>query len=202
VQTEINKYLSSLSNKKTSPVKIGYVGRFAPGGYTKGIEDLINYANFSQTMNLNNEITLVGATESEIETYNSLRISLGISSKYLKIRPHVSHSMAVKMMSNFDALILPKYSSEYYIGMPLKLLEYLASGRITIIANIDLYTRFFNQSFKPFLYTPGDLISLDYSLNSALNDKKLREKLNAGVNFASNFTWQRRTSKILRSYDI
>ena len=153
-------------------------------------------------MNLNNEITLVGATESEMEAYNSLRISLGINSKYLQIWPHVSHSVAVKMMSSFDALILPKYTSESYIGMPLKLLEYLASGRITIIADIDLYTKFFTQSFKPFLYTPGDLLSLDYSLNSALKDKKLREKLNAGVNFASNFTWQKRTSKILQSYDI
>ena len=202
VQVAIDKYLNSLADKKRRPVQIGYIGRFAPGGYTKGIEDLINYAKFSQTMNLNNEITLVGATESEMEAYNSLRISLGINSKYLQIWPHVSHSVAVKMMSSFAALIPPKYSSESYIGMPLKLLEYLASGRITIIADIDLYTKFFTQSFKPFLYTPGDLLSLDYSLNSALKDKKLREKLNAGVNFASNFTWQKRTSKILQSYDI
>jgi glycosyltransferase involved in cell wall biosynthesis len=202
IQVEINKYLSSLMNKKERPIQIGYIGRFAPGGYTKGIEDLINYAKFSQAMNLNNEITLIGAIESEIEDYNSLRISLGINSKYLKIKPHVSHSIAVRMMRSFDVLILPKYSSESYMGMPLKLLEYLSSGRITIIADIDLYTKFFTSSFKPFLYTPEDMLSLDYSLNSALKDKKLRAKLNAGVNFASNFTWQKRTSKILKSYGI
>jgi hypothetical protein len=202
VQVEINKYMNSLMNKKGKPIQIGYIGRFAPGGYTKGIEDLINYAKFSQAMNLNNEITLIGAIDSEIEDYNSLRISLGINSKYLKIRPHVSHSIAVRMMRSFDVLILPKYSSESYMGMPLKLLEYLSSGRITIIADIDLYTKCFTSSFKPFLYTPEDMLSLDYSLNSALKDKKLKAKLNAGVNFASNFTWQKRTSKILQPYGI
>ena len=201
-QFEINKYLNSLTNKKGRPVQIGYIGRFAPGGYTKGIEDLINYAKFSQTMNLDNEITLIGATESEIDAYDSLRISLGINSKYLKIKTHVSHSIAVRMMRSFDVLILPKYSSESYMGMPLKLLEYLSSGRITIIADIDLYTKFFTASFKPFVYAPGDMLSLDYSLNSALKDKKLKAKLTAGVNFASNFTWQKRTSKILQSYGV
>ena len=202
VELEISKYLDTLNSRKEKPIKIGYIGKFAPGGYTKGIEDLIQYAKFSQSMNLNNEITLVGATKNEIKFYNSFRDKLGISSQYLKIKSQVSHSVALELMRSFDALILPKYSSQSYVGMPLKLLEYLASGRITIIADIDLYTKIFDSHFKPFLYTPGDVLSLNKSLGSAFEDKKLSKKLIDGVEFASNFTWRKRTTKILSACDI
>jgi glycosyltransferase involved in cell wall biosynthesis len=103
-------------------------------------------------------------------------------------------------MKSFDVLILPAYSSKEYAGMPLKLLEYLSTGKITIMADIPLYRGNFKNNFRPFIYKPGDIISLERSISSALSNVNLSEHLIRGAIFASEFTWTNRTLKMLAKY--
>ena len=190
-------FIDSLESRKHKGIKIAYIGKFAPGNYSKGIEDLIELAKLYSDNNEKFYVTLIGANEEELRVYNNLKNSLHIKDKYLKIRRHTRHSKVIKAMHKYDVLVLPEYRSQEYSGMPIKLLEYLSSGKITVVANTDLYRSLFTSEYKPFFYISGDKYSLDHAIKISLNDKELEKKLIGGIDFASKFTWEKRTLEII-----
>ena len=74
-----------LKTKQKQNLRIGYVGNFAPQGYSKGIEDLIELSRICQLNSNNFEITLIGCTNSEKNSYEVHRKELGIDAAYLKL---------------------------------------------------------------------------------------------------------------------
>jgi glycosyltransferase involved in cell wall biosynthesis len=192
-----SKFVQNLKARNYKDVKIAYLGKFAPGGYSKGLEDLIDLAKLYSDNKDNFYIVLIGATQSELKIFNNLRKQLNIQPKFLKIYKHISHSQILKVITSFDVLVLPEYRSHEYNGMPIKLMEYIASGRITVVADTGLYRSFFTGKYSPFFYKSGDKYSLDRSIRIALRYKNLEEKLIAGVNFSAKFTWEHRTLKII-----
>jgi glycosyltransferase involved in cell wall biosynthesis len=195
------KFVNTLKRRKYKEIRIGYIGKISPGGYSKGIEDLIEFAKYAQNKNLDLSVTLVGATDNELIKLNNTRRELAIKKTYLDFKSHIKHSQALNLMRRFDVLVLPAYSSDKYVGMPLKLLEYLSTGKISIIANVFLYKNIFQNSFNPFYYTPGDVLSLEESINSALRRRDLDKHLVAGINFASNYSWTNRTLNMIYTAD-
>ena len=191
------EFITSLGKKNFRDINIAYIGNFAPSRYSKGVEDLIDLAVFLQHNSLRYYVTLIGATESEIVQFKSRNLQRKINSKYLKVEPYVSHSEALALMKNFDVLVLPAYRGEEYIGMPLKLLEYIASARITVVANIPLYKNLFFENFQPFYYSSGNPESLFESIELAVNSKNLDRNIINGLDFVRRFTWDKRTEKII-----
>ena len=191
------KFIKTLKRRKYKKIRIGYIGKISPGGYSKGIEDLIEFAKYAQNKNLDLSVTLVGATDYELIKLNNSRSKLAIKKTYLNFKSHVKHSQALILMQRFDVLVLPAYSSDNYKGMPLKLLEYLSTGKITIIADVNLYKDIFKNAFNPFYYTPGNVLSLEKSINSAMRIRDLDKHLASGINFASNFSWTNRTLNMI-----
>lgn len=94
-------------------------------------------------------------------------------------------------------IILPKPASEDYLGFPLKCIEAVASGRIVIAARCRTYTDIFSELFQPFWYEPGDAGSLYDFIIEALSDSELEVKINTGLTFAEQFSWETRTKKII-----
>jgi len=191
------EFLASLRKKNYKNIKVAYIGNFAPGNYSKGIQDLIDLAEYSQFNSLDYSVTLIGATKSEIIKFDLMNFSRKIDTKYLEIKPYVNHSEALVLMKNFDVLVLPTYRGSNYIGMPLKLLEYISAGRITVVANTPLYRNLFSKKFQPFFYTPESTESLIETIESAIKTKNLIGRITEGITFAENFTWDKRTTKII-----
>ena len=196
-ENQIDEYIEQLKTKQKQNLRIGYVGNFAPQGYSKGIEDLIELSRICQLNSNNFEITLIGCTDSEKNSYELHRKKLGIDVAYLKFVTHISHSEALIMMKKFDVLVLPLPKDSKYTGMPLKLLEYLAAGRITLVANSVITTTVFQGEFSPYFYLPGNAISLFDSLHFAISDSALKKNIESGIKFASQFTWELRSNKML-----
>lgn len=194
---DVDLFLQSLHQKQFLNLQIGYVGKFAPQGYSKGIEDLISLAKFYKSNGIKNRITLIGSTEKDLNDCLEAQYKSDIREEFLEIKPHVNHSEAIRLMKTFDVLVLPIPNSQEYVGMPLKLVEYLASGRITIIANSELITSLFSPNFLPYCYDKGDFLSLHKAIELAIVDKKLRDQVIMGLEFALKFTWETRTRNIL-----
>jgi glycosyltransferase involved in cell wall biosynthesis len=146
-----------------------------------------------------NEVNLVGCTDAQINYYSNLQLDRKISTTYLKFLPHINHTAALKIMKNYDILVLPMPINTSYNGMPLKLLEYLSSGRITIIAENDLLKPIFGSQFKPYWYLSGDENSLYKMIKLAIQDENLQNNIQQGIEFARQFTWEARTDNILKS---
>ena len=191
------KFADSLKRRSKKGIRVGYIGKIAPGGYSKGTEDLIGLAKYAQLNELKLSVTIVGAAQKDLPKLNVIRKELAIRKSFLDFKTHVKHTRALTLMKSYDVLILPAYSSEQYVGMPLKLLEYLSTGKITIMADTPLYGKNFRKNFRPFIYKPGDIISLERSIYSALSNTNLSEHLIRGAIFASEYTWTNRTLKML-----
>lgn len=199
---EIDQYVKNLDKSTQSIITIGYVGALEPSGYSKGIEELIRLSTYFQNNSLRYKILLIGASESELKKYTNIKNNLNLSSRYLSILPHVSHSEALLGMKKCDILILPAYKSKLYMGMPIKLLEYLISGRITLIGDCELYRNFLPDYLHPLLYSSGDPEVLTRFIKSAHENRNLYKLLEMSVSFSSSFTWEKRTLRMLDSIRI
>jgi glycosyltransferase involved in cell wall biosynthesis len=197
-KTDCQKLVKSIKIRRHQNIRIAYVGKFSPGGYSKGIEDLIYLAQNYSVRGSNFSVTLVGAMRKELDYYQALAKKLKIRPKNLKIKPYVRHSQVLKLLKNFDVLILPEYSNSNYNGMPIKLLEYVSSGRITIVANTKLYQSIFTSKYRPFFYESGSIKSLDQAISSAISANNLEKKLVQGLEFSHNFTWNNRVLKMIQ----
>ena len=195
----IEQYAKSFRNSNKTVSTISYVGAFEPSGYSKGIDDLMNLAIYLQNQLLPYKVQLVGASKTEFLKYSSIKSDLKLSDRYLEVLPHVSHSEALLIMKKSDILILPAYKSKRYMGMPIKLLEYLISGKITFIGDCELYRSFLPPYLYPLMYPSSDPAMMFNYIQSFLDNRNLCEFLELSVKFSSEFTWENRTMAILNS---
>jgi len=196
-EKSVDLFIDQLTKKSKLDIKIGYVGNMAPSGYSKGIEDLINLGKFYKDQNEGSQIKLIGAYPDELIALEKMRMSLGIGTHFLQIEAHVDHSEALLKLKEFDVLVLPISANKNYVGMPLKLFEYIASGRIVVVANCKLYKSFFNENYTPYWYESKNINSLHTSINYALGDLNLRKHLISGLEFVKEFTWEKRTLNMM-----
>jgi glycosyltransferase involved in cell wall biosynthesis len=199
-QNSSKLFVSNLLNKmqtKSGKLQIGYVGKFYPNGYSKGIEDLLKLSRVKEPLLETFNISLTGGTEKEILKLKRVISEEQLSIQNLEVNPHVPHALALEKMKNLDVIILPKPDSEDYLGFPLKCIEAVASGRIILAAKCRTYTDVFSDSFQPYWYEPGDASSLYNSIVQALSDSDLEAKINTGLVFAEQFGWETRTKNIV-----
>jgi glycosyltransferase involved in cell wall biosynthesis len=199
-QNSSKLFVSNLLNRmqtKSGKLQIGYVGKFYPNGYSKGIEDLLKLSRVKEPLSETFNISLTGGTEKEILKLKRAISEEQLSIQNLEVNPHVPHALALEKMKNLDVIILPKPDSEDYLGFPLKCIEAVASGRIILAAKCRTYTDVFSDSFQPYWYEPGDASSLYNSIVQALSDSDLEAKINTGLVFAEQFGWETRTKNIV-----
>lgn len=193
-------FVSNLAHRiqtKSGKLQIGYVGKFYPNGYSKGIEDILELSRIRKPFSELFNISLTGGTEREILKLQSEIFDRQLSIQNLEVNPHVSHALALGKMRNLDVIILPKPASEDYLGFPLKCIEAVASGRIVLAAKCRTYTDIFSDLFQPYWYEPGDAESLYNSIIEALSDSDLEAKINTGLTFVEQFSWETRTKNII-----
>jgi hypothetical protein len=72
------KFAESLKRRSKKGIRVGYIGKIAPGGYSKGTEDLIGLAKYAQLNELKLNVTLVGASRKDLSKLNVIRKELAI----------------------------------------------------------------------------------------------------------------------------
>jgi glycosyltransferase involved in cell wall biosynthesis len=182
------------------PLKVGYVGKFYPNGYSKGIEDLLGLTSKANIKNIPMEISLTGGTESEINLASEYIRKFGLDQTRLHLYQHVPHSLALDVMRNLDVIVLPSPNSAKYFGFPLKCLEALATGKIVVVSKTKIYEDVFNEQFQPYWYTPGDIDSLYDCIEGAISDPNLSTKILEGLDFSKGFTWINRTDRLMKAF--
>ena len=196
---EFKERIELLRSFNFKGLKIGYIGKFSPNGYSKGIEDLLELAKLNLKVQTEFEISIAGGTDRELISATHKLSDYGLTANDVKISGHIPHRTVFGKMKELDVLVLPMPASKGYAGFPLKSIESIASGRIVIAARCKIYEDIFSEGFEPFWYEPGNAISMEIAIQEALSDESLGDRLGKGTEFASNFTWDARTKALLDS---
>ena len=178
-------------------LRVGYIGKFFPGGYSKGIEDLFVLAKLNAINKFGYRISITGGSDNDLKKANKLIKKFRLNKTSISIKGHVQHKFALNLMKNLDVIVLPEPRSSKYVGFPLKCIEAVSSGRIVVAADCELYRDIFTEHFQPYWYASEVADSLNYGIVTALKDPQLINKISEGINFANKFSWDSRTSKLL-----
>ncbi len=173
-----------------------YVGSLFKG---KGLEKIVELANYFpqkrfhvfgdiKTIDRNfNKLQMKRLKNLHMHNFKSYKYipNILMSSKYLLL-PYLN-----KVSVNSKNLEVSNYMS------PLKMFDYLASGKIIIASNLKVYSHILKNNFNCLMPKKNNLESWINLINN-LSKKKvnlnyLREN---ALNTASKYTWEKRTKKI------
>ena len=197
------KFTHGIYNRlKEENFKIGYVGKFFPGGFSKGYEDLVDLAVFYRINHVERKIFIAGGLENEVREVEKKLLSLNLNSRNIAITGHLKHSDSLAKVKSFDVIVLPEPRDPNYLGSPLKSYEACALGRILVVAECKTNRDQFGDAEFIYWYRSKNVESLAHVIDLALSDKLLCEKIIKQVEFARRHTWEVRVKRVLDAIDI
>ena len=134
-----------------------------------------------------------------------MRKDLDLMIDNLSIREHVifegfrPHSEISGYMDESDLFVLPSYSE----GMPLVVLEAMASGIPVIASRVGGVPEVIRDGFNGFLVEPKDSEALAKRIEEVLSDRDLLRKvsINAAATIRQGFSVEKAAEKISRLYE-
>ena len=177
---------------KTNIKSIGYLGSFYKG---RGIELIIELAK----RNLNLNFYLIGKEK-------NFQFGTGLTSN-IKVLNHVPYSKVPNLLFNLDILLMPyqkivqvnseNLNTASYCS-PLKMFDYLASGKIIISSNLPGITEILKDNFNSLIVDGNNVNQWHNAIKKTINNKKLSKKISLNAyKTALNNTWEKRVNKII-----
>lgn len=190
------------TNYKKNKYEFTFIGSLFDG---KGIE-IIDHLSKSFPKN---RFYIFG----DLKTLNQKKFNI----KKLKIRKnlflkgHVHYNYVPKILMSSKFLLMP-YQKKVAVNSknlevskymsPLKLFDYLASGRTIIASKTQVYSHILKDNFNSVLVKNKSLKQWENQIKLILKNKKKLTHL--GINskkMAENYTWSKRVQKIIENYN-
>jgi len=136
----------------------------------------------------------VGGTEYDLKQFKKKAEGLS-NTLILGQKPHKEMPLFLKAA---DILVLPNSASNKISSYtsPLKLFEYMASGRPIVASNLESIGEILNQN-NAILVKPDDNLDLSNGIIKALEHQDICNQISAkGLEDVKNYTWQKRAERI------
>ena len=184
-----------------SPTKkvIGHIGKLRTMGKEKGVEEIL--VAFSSIVKTIPEafLLLVGPNEGELpNVYNLLR-DLGISTDSYKVVAHVPQRDIPPFVHMSDVLVMYYPATGHYTQYmsPLKLFEYMASGRPIVASDLPSIREVLNEQ-NAVLVEAGNALALQHGIIKVLNSKLFRENIaKQALRDIQHYSWNKRAEAII-----
>lgn len=122
--------------------------------------------------------------------------SIGIEDK-VHFKGFIQNDVKSDVYNNADILILPSYGE----GLPLVLLEAMATNNSIIISDVGSISEIFSDSENGFLINPGDIETLSKKiLFLSSNPKVLEEQKRNNLKLSKNFTGEKFVANLKKIY--
>lgn len=174
---------------------IGYIGKFKTLGMEKGIAIMIEALSL-----LDKEIKMVfvGGEELEIKEYKSFANRFNVLTQCIFLG-YQSYSQLIRYNKAMDGLIIPFPNKPHYAfyASPLKLFEYMASGRPIIASDLPALREVLNDKNALF-FKAGDASDLARAIKMLKSSQMLGYHLSQqALADVKNYTWDKRAQNIL-----
>ncbi|MDO8493078.1 MAG: glycosyltransferase [bacterium] len=189
---EARKKLGLPADKKL----VGYVGMLRTLGMEKGIDVAVKA--LSQIGRQDVCLVLVGGYQPDIEIYEGQAELLSVQDRLI-CTGMVKHDLVPIYLKAFDILIAPFPETEHYsyYMSPLKIFEYMASGRPIISTTLPSLKEVLNSS-NSILVAPDSSLELASAVERVLDDGELASSISdKALRDVHEYTWEKRTAKIL-----
>ena len=188
---DIKNFNNKIFNNKIKNAT--YVGSFYKG---KGVEFVLQLAKKFKDLKFN----LYG--DSKKKYYNI--------SKNVKIHGYVNYERVPYILAKSDILLLPSANVQYgrttninitNYNSPLKMFDYLASGKIIISSKRDGICEILKHNYNAIIVKDYKTNAWIKYLRDILNNKyDLKKIKNNSIKTAKKYTWENRVNKILLEY--
>jgi glycosyltransferase involved in cell wall biosynthesis len=175
-----------------------YSGRFTIMGEEKGIPTLIHSLSI---LPADVKIVLVGGDSAQIVAgYLEQARALGLERERLVLVGQVRHTLVPRYLQAADVLVIPSPRTDQlaYFVSPLKLFEYMASGRPIVASDLPAHREVLRQRENALLVLPEDPEALASAIRELLADPDLGRRLGAQAREeVRQHSWERRAWQVL-----
>ncbi len=176
---------------------VGYVGQLHTMSMDKGLGVLIEALARAGGMSLG----LVGGPESMAEALHQQWCAAGLPEADFRYAGQVTPEEVPRCLSAFDVCAMPHPYTEHFARAtsPLKLFEYMASGRAIVASDLPGWADVLRDGDNALLVPAGDAAALAEALRCLRDQPDLRQRLSAQAyeQVMSRYTWERRAVMIL-----
>jgi glycosyltransferase involved in cell wall biosynthesis len=173
---------------------VGYVGGFRSVGLEKGIDIMIKSLPF---LGDNISMVFVGGSKQEINNYRLLAEEEGVQDRCIFIEKQ-PFGKVVEYEISMDILVIPYPNKKHFrdYGFPMKVWEYMASGRPIVYSDLSIIREVLGGRGKSFV--PDSPASLAESIVSIFENYNLAENT-AKQNLCDtmDYTWEARSKNIV-----
>jgi len=180
-------------------VVVGYIGKYKTVGHSKGIDELVLAFSEALQTTKNLHLLIVGPEEHEVTLVEALARSVGLEEKQYSIVTHVQSKEVPRYMQACDILVMnyPAVAHFSKFMSPLKLFEYLASGKAIIASDLPSIREVVSEK-EVSLVKPSNHKELVESIIMLSGNAELREALGrAAKNLSMRYSWDARAKHIL-----
>ena len=186
-----------ISDKNGNRTKVGYIGHLYPG---RGIELIFKMASELPDIDFH----IVGGTEDDINARKR-----GIKGNNIFLHGFISPSLINNYIRNFDILVMPHKGKVTTSGdksrdirqymSPLKMFEYMASGKPIIASDLPVLREVLKQGRNAILVDPDDTDGWVRAVQYLADDEKARKRIaqQALIDLKQSYTWERRAQRVL-----
>jgi glycosyltransferase involved in cell wall biosynthesis len=177
---------------------VGYTGSFKTMGMDKGVSDIFRtIAELHQKGVTNVYVLAVGATPLEKNEYERLAQELSIES-FACVVTRVPWQKLPQYQQACDILAMPfPHTRHFDLYMsPMKLFEYMASGKPIIASDLPSVRDILNSQ-NSVLIEAGSVEGLTKAVVQLINDQEQAQKIGLqSQNDAEKYTWDKRAERI------
>ena len=176
---------------------LGYTGTIKTKGMDKGLIDIFQALKILSQKRNDLIFIALGGLESEISEYQKLAENFGVAD-FVKLLSPVEQNKLAAFQQACDILLMPfpKTTHFSFYMSPLKMFEYLSSGRPIIATNLPSIKEILDNT-NAILIKPGDFQDLAEKIELLLNNPSLANDLAQKAKTISlNYSWQKRGEKI------